>query len=200
MRLDRRPVLRVHGRVVFPVATFLLHHAGALPALQPSPVPRRRGVPARDRGGNPRGDRPPAAARGRALDRRDRRDRARGLALDRSQPRRAVERSGPTGVVRGTARGRPDRSGGGTTMKIFLAGGTGVIGPALVRRLIEEGHDVTAITRKPERARQLEELGAEPVVGDVLEADELIRSVERAGPEVVIQPPTHPPPHLNPTN
>ena len=44
-------------------------------------------------------------------------------------------------------------------MKIFLAGGTGVIGPALVRRLIEEGHEVTAITRKPERARQLEARG-----------------------------------------
>ena len=85
-------------------------------------------------------------------------------------------------------------------MKIFLAGGTGVIGPALVRRLIEEGHEVTAITRKPDRATRLEELGAEPVVGDVLDADALIRVVERARPEVVIQHLTDLPPDLNPRN
>ena len=50
-------------------------------------------------------------------------------------------------------------------MRVFLAGGTGVIGPALVRRLVEEGHEVTAITRKPDRAVVVEGLGAKPRAG-----------------------------------
>ena len=85
-------------------------------------------------------------------------------------------------------------------MRVFLAGGTGVIGPALVRRLVEEGHEVTAITRKPERAAVLQRLGAEPVVGDVLDAERTIEAVERAEPEVVIQHLTDLPPDLNPRN
>ena len=85
-------------------------------------------------------------------------------------------------------------------MRIFLAGGTGVIGPALVRRLIEGGHDVTAITRKPGHAKRLGELGAEPVMCDVLDTDALMPVVEHAEPDVVIQHLTDLPTDLNPRN
>ena len=33
-------------------------------------------------------------------------------------------------------------------MKVFVTGGTGLIGRALVKRLIEDGHDVTVLTRQ----------------------------------------------------
>ena len=34
-------------------------------------------------------------------------------------------------------------------MRIFVAGGTGVIGQQLLPRLVAEGHQVTATTRNP---------------------------------------------------
>ena len=44
--------------------------------------------------------------------------------------------------------------------RILLAGGTGVIGRRLVPPLLAAGHDVTAISRHPERRRWVEEAGA----------------------------------------
>jgi uncharacterized protein YbjT (DUF2867 family) len=35
-------------------------------------------------------------------------------------------------------------------MRVFLAGATGVIGRSLVPRLVERGHAVSAMTRRPE--------------------------------------------------
>ena len=34
-------------------------------------------------------------------------------------------------------------------MKVFVTGGTGLIGRALVKRLVEDGHDLTVLTRQP---------------------------------------------------
>ena len=33
-------------------------------------------------------------------------------------------------------------------MKVFVTGGTGLIGRALVKRLIADGHDITVLTRQ----------------------------------------------------
>jgi nucleoside-diphosphate-sugar epimerase len=85
-------------------------------------------------------------------------------------------------------------------MRVFLAGGTGVVGRPLVPRLVHEGHHVTAITRKPENIHQLEAQGAEAVVCDVLAAERLQDVVREAAPEVVIQHLTDLPPNLNPRN
>jgi uncharacterized protein YbjT (DUF2867 family) len=54
-------------------------------------------------------------------------------------------------------------------MRIFVAGGTGVIGQQLLPRLVAEGHQVTATTRNPGRTGQLRALGAEPVILDGLD-------------------------------
>ena len=85
-------------------------------------------------------------------------------------------------------------------MRIFLAGGTGVVGRPLVPRLASDGHHVTAITRNPNRVTQLEAQGAEAVVCDVLDGERLRNVVKAAVPDVVVQHLTDLPPDLNPRN
>ncbi len=85
-------------------------------------------------------------------------------------------------------------------MRILLAGGTGVVGRPLVPRLVEEGHHVTAITRKPDRLSQLQAQGADAVVCDVLDAGRLREVVRAATPDVVLQHLTDLPADLNPRN
>jgi nucleoside-diphosphate-sugar epimerase len=83
-------------------------------------------------------------------------------------------------------------------MRVFLAGATGVIGRALLPRLLEHGHDVTAMTRREERAAELREAGAVPAVCDVFDAEGVREAVERARPEVVLHELTDLPPAIDP--
>ena len=71
-------------------------------------------------------------------------------------------------------------------MRIFLAGGTGVIGTRLIPRLVAAGHEVTATTRRAERAERLSRLGARPAVVDVYDADALTEAVKQAKPDVIL--------------
>ncbi|HEV2815171.1 MAG TPA: NAD(P)-dependent oxidoreductase [Solirubrobacteraceae bacterium] len=71
-------------------------------------------------------------------------------------------------------------------MKVLLAGATGAIGRPLVRRLVEAGHEVTGLTRRPERARRLEAAGARGVVCDVIDRAATLAVVEEAAPDVVM--------------
>lgn len=71
-------------------------------------------------------------------------------------------------------------------MRVFVAGATGAIGRPLVDQLVEAGHDVTGITRSPERAQQLEKAGARAIVCDALLAEPLVRAVAEARPAVVV--------------
>ncbi|MEH3033622.1 MAG: NAD-dependent epimerase/dehydratase family protein [Aeromicrobium erythreum] len=68
-------------------------------------------------------------------------------------------------------------------MKILLTGGTGFIGSAVLERLRSAGHDVVAVVRSGDSARQVEKVGATAVVGDVTDrawfADQL-RDVDGA--------------------
>ncbi len=83
-------------------------------------------------------------------------------------------------------------------MRIFLAGGTGVIGRALVPQLREAGHEVTAMTRYESRAEKLRGQGVEPVVCDAFDIDGVARAVAAARPEVVVNQLTDIPDALNP--
>ena len=50
---------------------------------------------------------------------------------------------------------------------VFVTGGSGFIGGALVRRLVGDGRRVRALARSPSSADAVERLGAEPVPGDL---------------------------------
>ena len=52
-------------------------------------------------------------------------------------------------------------------MRVFVTGGTGFIGRAVVRRLLDRGDRVTAVVREPERATDLASLGVELHRGDL---------------------------------
>ncbi|HEY8478628.1 MAG TPA: NAD(P)-dependent oxidoreductase [Spirillospora sp.] len=71
-------------------------------------------------------------------------------------------------------------------MKIFLAGATGAVGRRLIPLLVQAGHEVAGTTRRSERAATLRDLGAEPVVVDVLNASALRKAVAAQRPDVVI--------------
>lgn len=71
-------------------------------------------------------------------------------------------------------------------MRIFLAGGSGVIGRRLVPLLVCAGHVVAAMTRSPDKALALRGLGAEPVVCDVYDALALREAAIAFGPNAVI--------------
>lgn len=72
-------------------------------------------------------------------------------------------------------------------MRTFVAGATGVIGRPLIAQLLDQGHDVVALTRSPEKARTLVEQGVEPAIADVFDADAVKAAVTRAQPEVLIE-------------
>jgi 2-alkyl-3-oxoalkanoate reductase len=71
-------------------------------------------------------------------------------------------------------------------MKVFVAGGTGVVGKRLVPLLVKSGYEVVATTRSADRVGWLRGVGAEPVVIDGLRDDAVKEAVLRSEPEVVI--------------
>lgn len=54
-------------------------------------------------------------------------------------------------------------------MRAFVTGGTGFIGGRMVERLLDDGWDVSALVRSPERAVRIRDRGATLVPGDVTE-------------------------------
>lgn len=62
-------------------------------------------------------------------------------------------------------------------MRAFVTGGTGFVGGAVVRRLLEAGHEVRALVRPGTDTRQLDGLPVERIEGDLRDADSLQRGV-----------------------
>jgi nucleoside-diphosphate-sugar epimerase len=56
-------------------------------------------------------------------------------------------------------------------MSVFLTGGTGFIGSSVLRRLIAEGHEVTALVRSTEKADTVEAEGATALIGDITDSE-----------------------------
>jgi uncharacterized protein YbjT (DUF2867 family) len=74
---------------------------------------------------------------------------------------------------------------------ILVAGGSGFIGSAIVRRLARDGSEVAVMTAHPSRSRgRIESMGASVIQGDVRDAGSLERAV--AGAETVVQALTFP--------
>ncbi|NUP54091.1 MAG: NAD(P)-dependent oxidoreductase [Catenulispora sp.] len=71
-------------------------------------------------------------------------------------------------------------------MRVFVAGGTGVLGQRLVPRLVAAGHQVTATTTSAAKLDLLGRLGADGVVMDGLDAASVGQAVAQARPDVIV--------------
>jgi nucleoside-diphosphate-sugar epimerase len=71
-------------------------------------------------------------------------------------------------------------------VRVFVAGGTGVIGRRLVPQLVARGHQVTGTTTSAAKLGLLEQLGAEGVVMDGLDAVSVGEAVAAARPDAIV--------------
>lgn len=71
-------------------------------------------------------------------------------------------------------------------MRVFVAGGAGVIGRRLVPQLVARGHEVIATTTSADKVGSLERLGAQGVVMDGLDAASVGEAVAAARPDVIV--------------
>jgi nucleoside-diphosphate-sugar epimerase len=71
-------------------------------------------------------------------------------------------------------------------MRVFVAGGSGVIGRRLVPQLVARGHQVIATTTSAAKVRLLEQLGAEGTVMDGLDAASVGEALAAARPDAIV--------------
>ncbi len=71
-------------------------------------------------------------------------------------------------------------------MRVFVAGGSGVLGRRLVPQLLARGHQVTATTTSAAKLGLLAQLGADGLVMDGLDAASVGEAVAKARPEVIV--------------
>ncbi len=69
-------------------------------------------------------------------------------------------------------------------MKVFVTGGTGLVGSHIIQQLTARGDTVLALARSDTAAARLRELGAEPLPGDVSNPAALRRGVEASDASV----------------
>lgn len=70
--------------------------------------------------------------------------------------------------------------------QVFIVGGAGNIGRRLAQQLSTRGHRALALHRSAEQTATLQQLGATPVQGNLLELDEAALAQLMAGSEVVV--------------
>jgi nucleoside-diphosphate-sugar epimerase len=83
-------------------------------------------------------------------------------------------------------------------MKVFLAGGSGVIGRCLIPQLVAAGHQVAATTRSAAKGPVISSLGAIPVVVDALDEPAFRKAVNDFRPDAVMNQLTDLPQRYNP--
>jgi len=71
-------------------------------------------------------------------------------------------------------------------MRVFVAGGSGVLGRRLVPQLVARGHQVTATTTSAGKLDLLARLGADGVVMDGLDAVSVGEAVAKARPDTIV--------------
>jgi hypothetical protein len=72
------------------------------------------------------------------------------------------------------------------SLRVFLAGASGVIGQRLIPLLVQAGHVVGGMTRSPGKTELLGHLGAEPILCDVFDRAALVQAVGDFKPDVVL--------------
>jgi nucleoside-diphosphate-sugar epimerase len=71
-------------------------------------------------------------------------------------------------------------------VRVFVAGGAGVLGRRLVPQFVARGHEVTATTTSAAKLGLLEQLGADAVVMDGLDAASVGEAVAGARPDAIV--------------
>ncbi|KAB1915207.1 NAD(P)-dependent oxidoreductase [Micromonospora sp. AMSO31t] len=71
-------------------------------------------------------------------------------------------------------------------MRVLLAGASGAVGRPLTRQLIAAGHQVVGISRSPGNAERLRNAGAEAVVADVMDRENLLAAVRDVRADAVV--------------
>lgn len=74
-------------------------------------------------------------------------------------------------------------------MKIIVSGSLGHISKPLTKDLIQKGHSVTVISRKPERQNEIEALGAKAAIGAIEDLDFLASTFTDSDAVYVMTPP-----------
>jgi 2-alkyl-3-oxoalkanoate reductase len=85
-------------------------------------------------------------------------------------------------------------------VKVFVAGATGAIGHPLMKSLALAGHATFGMVRSQSSGASLAESGAEPVIGDALDAQSVSAAVAKVRPDVIINELTSLPKHYTPTD
>jgi nucleoside-diphosphate-sugar epimerase len=75
---------------------------------------------------------------------------------------------------------------GTEVMRVLLAGASGAVGTPLTRQLIAAGHEVIGITRSQANAERLGNAGAEAVVADVMDRENLLAAVRGVRADAVM--------------
>lgn len=70
--------------------------------------------------------------------------------------------------------------------KIFVTGATGLIGMHLTQRLLEEGYEVAGLTTSSHGATKLTEHRVKPYIGNILNADEVMKAIGDYKPDIII--------------
>ena len=71
-------------------------------------------------------------------------------------------------------------------MRVFVAGTSGAIGTRLVPQLIDRGYEVIGTSRSAGNAECIRELGAEPIVLDLLDARAVREAVVESEPDAIV--------------
>jgi nucleoside-diphosphate-sugar epimerase len=71
-------------------------------------------------------------------------------------------------------------------MRVLLAGASGAVGTPLTRQLMAAGHEVVGITRSQTNAERLRTAGAQAVVADVMDRDNLLAAVRDVRADAVM--------------
>ncbi|URN93816.1 MAG: NAD(P)-dependent oxidoreductase [Candidatus Pristimantibacillus lignocellulolyticus] len=71
-------------------------------------------------------------------------------------------------------------------MKILVAGATGVVGRLLLPKLILEGHEVFGLTQNASNKSIIENIGANALIANVFDREEIISALEESQPDVII--------------
>ena len=71
-------------------------------------------------------------------------------------------------------------------MRVFVAGASGAIGTRLVPQLIDRGYEVIGTSRSAGNAERIRELGAEPIVLDLLDARAVREAVVQSEPDAIV--------------